>query len=86
MTHSSIDIGLLAHGLHNNSHRTLVLARIRANPLCVDNNIILRIITEQSIEWNSPLYLIFIDFQTAFDSITHSSIWKALINASIGFC
>ena len=36
---------------------------------CIDQIFALRNIIEQSIEWNSPLYLNFIDFKKAFDSI-----------------
>jgi hypothetical protein len=38
----------------------------------------LRIIVEQSIELRSPLQLVFIDFQQAFDTLEHEVIWKAL--------
>jgi hypothetical protein len=36
----------------------------------------LRIIVEQSIEFHSPLQLVFIDFQQAFDSLAHNAIWQ----------
>ncbi|XP_055389289.1 uncharacterized protein LOC129618518 [Condylostylus longicornis] len=38
----------------------------------------LRLIIEQSIEWNNPLYATFIDFERAFDSIKRSMIWTTL--------
>ena len=38
----------------------------------------LRIIVEQSLEWNSPLYINFIDFEKAFDSVDRASLWKLL--------
>ena len=38
----------------------------------------LRIILEQSNEWCSALHLIFVDYTSAFDSVTRSSIWDAL--------
>ena len=34
------------------------------------------IIIEQSLEWQSPLYLNFIDFCKAFDSVDLPSMWK----------
>jgi hypothetical protein len=33
---------------------------------------------EQSLEWNSPLYVNFIDYEKAFDSIDRQTLWKLL--------
>ena len=33
---------------------------------------------EQSIEWQSSLYINFIDFEKAFDSISREVLWKLL--------
>nr|KAG5712763.1 hypothetical protein BaRGS_029818 [Batillaria attramentaria] len=38
----------------------------------------LRIIVEQSLEWNSPLYINFIDYEKAFDSVDREALWKLL--------
>ena len=38
----------------------------------------LRIIVEQSIEWNSPLYVNFVDYEKAFDSLDREILWKLL--------
>ena len=38
----------------------------------------MRIIIEQSLEWQSPLYSVFVDFQKAFDSIDRETIWKLM--------
>ncbi|VDP22276.1 unnamed protein product [Schistosoma margrebowiei] len=38
----------------------------------------LRIIVEQSIEWNSSLYINFIDYEKAFDSVDRTTLWKLL--------
>ncbi|XP_062588326.1 uncharacterized protein LOC134250003 [Saccostrea cucullata] len=38
----------------------------------------LRIIIEQCAEWNSSLYVGFIDYEKAFDSIDRKIIWKLL--------
>ena len=39
---------------------------------------ILRNIIEQSIEWQAPLYINFVDFTKAFDSLDRSRLWKIL--------
>ena len=36
----------------------------------------LRIIVEQSLEWKSSLYINFIDFEKAFDSVDIYCLWK----------
>ena len=46
------------------------------------NFIIIRNIIEQSIEWQSSLYVNFIDFEKAFDSVHRDSLW--LIMRSYG--
>ena len=33
---------------------------------------------QQSLEWQSPLYSVFVDFQRAFDSIDRETIWKLM--------
>jgi hypothetical protein len=38
----------------------------------------LRIILEHFIEFQSPLYLIFIDFEKAFDSMNRNKMWNAM--------
>ena len=53
-------------------------AGFRQNRSCADQIASLRIIVEQSIEWNSPLYINFIDFKKAFDSVDRDALWKLL--------
>uniref|UniRef100_A0A8D9ADY8 Craniofacial development protein 2 n=1 Tax=Cacopsylla melanoneura TaxID=428564 RepID=A0A8D9ADY8_9HEMI len=53
-------------------------AGFRKNCSCVDLINTLRIILEQSMEYQTPLYLAFIDFEKAFDSIQRTVIWKVL--------
>ena len=53
-------------------------AGFRRNRSCVDQIASLRIIVEQSLEWNSPLYINFIDFEKAFDSVDRETLWKLL--------
>ena len=38
----------------------------------------LRIIVEQSIEWNSSLYVNFVDYEKTFDSLDRETLWKIL--------
>ncbi|RUS87436.1 hypothetical protein EGW08_004811 [Elysia chlorotica] len=45
---------------------------------CTDQIATLRIIIEQSLEWQSPLYTVFVDFQKAFDSVDREIIWKLM--------
>ena len=45
---------------------------------CIDHIFVLRQILEQSHEWNSPLYTVFVDFEKAFDSLHRASLWKIL--------
>ena len=55
-------------------------AGFRQECSCVDQiaTLTLRIIIEQTIEWQTRLYLSFIDFQKAFDSVDHQVLWKIL--------
>ena len=50
----------------------------RKDRSCADQIFVLRTIVEQSLEWNSSLYINYIDFEKAFDSIHHPSLWKIL--------
>ena len=45
---------------------------------CTDDIGTLRIIVEQCIEWQSSLYINFVDFVKAFDSIDRTVLWKLL--------
>ena len=51
-------------------------AGFRKDRSCIDHIFALRNILEQSMEWNSPLYLGFIDFEKAFDSLHRDTMWK----------
>ena len=53
-------------------------AGFRAGRSCTDQIATLRIIVEQSIEWQSSLYIIFIDFEKAFDIISRDVLWRLL--------
>uniref|UniRef100_A0A2C9LHY7 Uncharacterized protein n=1 Tax=Biomphalaria glabrata TaxID=6526 RepID=A0A2C9LHY7_BIOGL len=45
---------------------------------CTDHIDTLRIIIQQSIEWQSPLYMTLVDFEKAFDSIDRDVIWRVM--------
>ncbi|KAI8499084.1 hypothetical protein Bbelb_235370 [Branchiostoma belcheri] len=49
----------------------------RKNRSCVDQIYSLQTIIHRCIEFNIPLYINFIDFKAAFDSIKRDFIWKA---------
>ena len=58
-------------------------AGFRSNRACADHINTLWIIVEQSIEFRSPLQLVFIDFQHAFDTPARDAIWQALKGKSV---
>ena len=49
-------------------------AGFRQDRSCTDHIATLRIIIEQSLEWNSALYVNFIDFEKAFDSVGRETL------------
>ncbi|XP_078357393.1 uncharacterized protein LOC144642296 [Oculina patagonica] len=53
-------------------------AGFRQDRSCTDHIATLRIIVEQSLEWNSALYVNFIDYEKAFDSVDRETLWKLL--------
>lgn len=38
---------------------------------------------EKYQEFKRPLYIVFIDYQKAFDSLLHSSIWETLLSQEV---
>ena len=48
------------------------------NRPCTDQIATLLIIVEQSLEWNSSLYINFVDCEKAFDSVDREPLWKLL--------
>jgi hypothetical protein len=53
-------------------------AGFRKHRSCVDLINTLRIILEQSAEWQTTLYLTFIDFEKAFDSLNRSHMENSM--------
>ena len=58
-------------------------AGFRQGRSCIDHIATLRIIIEQSLEWQSPLYMTFVDFEKAFDSVDRETIWKLMSHYGI---
>lgn len=50
----------------------------RSGRSCADQIATLRIIIEQSIEFQTSLHLNFVDFEKVFDSIDHLVLWTLL--------
>ena len=53
-------------------------AGFRNGRSCSDQIATLRIIIEQSIEWNTSVYVNFIDFEKAFDSVDRQLLWQLM--------
>ena len=58
-------------------------AGFREGRSCIDQINTLRIIIEQAVEFRSPLYLLFVDYEKAFDSINRNCIWNELRNSGV---
>jgi len=55
-------------------------AGFRAGRSCIDQIATLRIKLEHSLEWQSPVYINFIDFKKAFDMIDRSTLWRKMMH------
>ena len=53
-------------------------AGFRSGKSCIDHINTLRLIIEQAVEYNSPLFLLFVDYEKAFDSISRGCIWAEM--------
>jgi len=40
-------------------------------------------VVEQSLEYRSPLYKIFVDLEITFDSLKHTAIWQTLAERGV---
>ncbi|GFR92039.1 reverse transcriptase SR3-right [Elysia marginata] len=58
-------------------------AGFRSNRSTTDQIATLRIIVQQSLEWNSPLIVNSLDYEKAFDSVDRELLWKILRNYGI---
>ena len=50
----------------------------RKDRSCTDQIATLRVIVEQSVEWDSSLYINFVDYKKAFDKLDRETLWKLL--------
>lgn len=53
-------------------------AGFRKERSCIDQIATLRVIVEQTIEWQTSLYVCFVDFEKAFDSLDRKAMWSIL--------
>ena len=53
-------------------------AGFRRERSCTDHIFVMRTIIEQALEWNTAVYLHFIDFEKAFDSVHQKTMWRIL--------
>ena len=58
-------------------------AGFRKERSCTDQIATVRVIVEQTLEWQTSLYVCFMDFEKAFDSVDQQSIWRILRHYSI---
>ncbi|XP_047984805.1 uncharacterized protein LOC125225240 [Leguminivora glycinivorella] len=61
-------------------------AGFRPGRSCTDHTNTLRILIEQSVEWQSELFLAFVDFEKAFDTVKWSALWSSLRRRGIPEC
>lgn len=58
-------------------------AGFRRNYSTTDHIFTISELISRSVEYNFPLYLVFVDYLKAFDSIEFGSLWKALLNQGV---
>lgn len=64
-------------------HQPIEQAGFRQGFCTTDHIHTLTQIIEKYVEFNRTLYLAFVDYKKAFDSVSHASIWKALSDQSV---
>ena len=60
-------------------------AGFRKERSCTDHIATLRVISKQSLEWISPLYISFVDFEKASDRVNRTALWKLLAQYGIPY-
>ncbi|XP_050563541.1 LINE-1 retrotransposable element ORF2 protein [Spodoptera frugiperda] len=58
-------------------------AGFRAGFSTIDHMHVLKQLIEKSAEYGKALYIAFVDYSKAFDSIYHNSLWKALVEQGV---
>uniref|UniRef100_F1KYC2 LINE-1 reverse transcriptase n=1 Tax=Ascaris suum TaxID=6253 RepID=F1KYC2_ASCSU len=58
-------------------------AGFRPGKSTIDQIHVLTMLIEKTREYNLPLYLLFVDYEKAFDSVEHASLWRSLESASV---
>ena len=53
-------------------------AGFRKGRSCIDHIVVLRQILEQSAEWKCNFFVLYVDFDKAFDSLYRETLWKIL--------
>ena len=53
-------------------------AGFRKGRSTIEQIFVLRNIVEQAVEWNSSLYVYFVDYEKAFDSVHRKTLWKIM--------
>ena len=71
----------IIHGVNNKLRDEQ--AGFRRGRSTVEQIFILRNIIEQVVEWQSTLYVAFVDFEKAFDSVDRESLWKIMSSYGI---
>lgn len=61
-----------------NPHLRDQQAGFQQNRSCTDQIATLRIIVEQSLEWNFSSFINFVDYEEAFDCLDRETLWKLL--------
>lgn len=69
--------------IHCNKKLRPEQAGFRPAMSCTDQINTLRIIIEQSLEMRSPLYMLFVDYEKAFDSVNRDCIWTEMHNFGV---
>eukprot|EP00973_Karenia_brevis_P000277 38848-Karenia_brevis.AAC.1 len=66
-----------------NKHQPADQAGFRSGYSCDDHLLTVVQLIEKHSEFNLPLWAAAIDFEKAFDSIEHDSLWQALLNMEV---
>ena len=61
-------------------------AGFRKGRSTIEQIFVLRNIVEQVVEWNSSLYVCFVDYEKAFDSVHRRTLWKIMESYTFEAC